>query len=128
MERAHHTVQYFDSRSKPRPVIVRYLNYSDKHAILERCWQARNLLVNDHPLLLFADYSDAPVQDIFVCCCTLYRYHTKFTLEYPAFLHIQPSMGTSYTFLPQKWNTTSTLQLIRPRGGLHLFHRLASIL
>lgn len=40
-----------------RPVIVRYLNYTDKNSILHRFQCSHNISIGDYDLLLFADYS-----------------------------------------------------------------------
>lgn len=44
-------------QSKPRPVIVHYLNYAEKHTLLQHYRKAKGLSIDGHKLLLFADYS-----------------------------------------------------------------------
>lgn len=101
VEGAHRVGQPAESRSKPRPVIVRYLNNADKQAILQNFHRQCNLSVDDHSLLLFADYS---VEVMRRCkafseiCSSLFNNHIKFTLAYPAILHIQPASGERVSF------------------------------
>lgn len=57
IERAHRIGQYSDSCAKPSHVIVKYLNYADKNAIMQKSGRSCSLSVDGAKLLLFADYS-----------------------------------------------------------------------
>lgn len=40
-----------------RPTIAKYLNYAEKAQILQRFRLRRELIIEGHPILVFADYS-----------------------------------------------------------------------
>lgn len=46
-----------NDRRSPCPVIVRYLNYSDRVALLRSFRKSKALQLDGHKLLMFADYS-----------------------------------------------------------------------
>lgn len=57
VERAHRVVAPSNDRRSPCPVIVRYLNYSDRVAILKSFGNANLFQLEGHKLLISADYS-----------------------------------------------------------------------
>lgn len=57
VERAHRLLSPSNHRLSPRPVIVRYLNYLDRVALLQSFHNSKALQVDGHKLLMFADYS-----------------------------------------------------------------------
>lgn len=101
IERVHRIDQHTEQRAKPRPVIVRYLNYADKNAILQKFRCSHTLSVEGADLLLFGDYLIEVMRQCKAfssICSTLYSSHIKFTLAYPAVLHIQSPTGEHLTF------------------------------
>lgn len=101
VERAHRMGQYSDTRAKPRHVIVKYLNYADKNAIMQKFRRTRSLVVDGAKLLLFADYSIEVMKQrkaFSSVCSTLHRTQTRFSLAYPAVLRVQTSEGEQLTF------------------------------
>ncbi|XP_069821038.1 zinc finger protein 850-like [Dendropsophus ebraccatus] len=77
---------------RPRQVIVRYLDYTDKTAIL-RAFKQQNqpILYKGHKLLIFADYSAE------VSCSILHKKQMKFALMYPATLKVFHPDGITMT-------------------------------
>lgn len=101
VERAHRIGQYMESRTKPRHVIVKYLNYADKTAIMQAFRRTRSLSLDGSKLLLFADYSIEVMKQrkaFSAICTTLHRDQVKFSLGYPATLRIQTKSGEHLTF------------------------------
>lgn len=87
---------------RPRPVIMRYLDYCDKEAIL-RAYRARRgpLRIKGQVILLFADYSAQVAKlrrEFSGLCSALYRCQIKFQLQYPATLRVAMPDGTSAVF------------------------------
>lgn len=56
VERAHRIGPPRDD-PRPRPVIVRYLDYSEKHRLLQAYRSQKTLVARGHKVLMFADYS-----------------------------------------------------------------------
>lgn len=96
VERAHRIGPPAENKTSPRPTIVRYLNYADKHMLLQRFRQQKQLQIEGHKLLLFADYSQevSNKRKAFSrICSTLFHNNIKFTLAYPAILHVTSKDG-----------------------------------
>lgn len=76
----HRIGQRTEQCAKPRAVIVKYLYYADKHAILQKFCIKRTLSI-DGADLLFTDYSIEVMKQAFSSIClTLFNNHVKFTL------------------------------------------------
>lgn len=98
--RAHRIGQYTETRIKPRHVIVKYLNYADKNAIMQRFRRSRSLTVDGAKLLLFADYSVEVMNKrkaFSPICSILYNNQLRFSLVYPATLRVQTHDGEQLT-------------------------------
>lgn len=57
MEHAHLMGAFATDRKSPRPIIAKYLNYSDKAVILQKYRQSRSLQIDGVKVLIFTDYS-----------------------------------------------------------------------
>lgn len=55
-ERTHRVGKQKEEHTSPRPVIVCFLNYTDKVAILQSYRKTKPLSLYGHKLLLFAEY------------------------------------------------------------------------
>lgn len=101
VERAHCLRTPSNDHRSPHPVIVHFLNYTDRVAILRSFRNAKCLQVNSHKLLLFADYSQEVsrrCKDFQPICVALFQKGMKFTLAYPAILRFTDSAGKSKCF------------------------------
>ena len=101
IERAHRIGQYSESHVKPRHVIVKYLNYADKAAIMQKFRRTRTLSVDGARLLLFAVYSVEVMKQrkaFSAICTTLHNAQIRFSLAYPALLRVQTQDGEQVTF------------------------------
>lgn len=56
VERAHRLGGYNPDRKTPHQVTARYFNYADKNLIMQKFRNKRELQIEGHNLLLFADY------------------------------------------------------------------------
>lgn len=93
--------QYSETHTKPRHVIVKYLNYADKNAIMQKFCRSHSLTVDGAKLLLFADYSMEVMKQrkaFSSICSTLHNNQIRFSLAYPAILRIQTHDGEHLTF------------------------------
>lgn len=102
VERTHHIGPYSQERKTARATIAAYLNYADKTLILQRFRNKRPLVVEDNPLLIFADYSAevSKRRKAFNKICTeLVERQIKFSLLYPAKLTFMAPNGRQMTFL-----------------------------
>lgn len=89
VKRDHRLGAPSNDRHSACPIIVCYLNFSDRVYILRLFWKSKSLQLNGHKLLMFADYT----QEVLCRCkafqpiCTaLYQKDIKFTLAFPAVL------------------------------------------
>lgn len=101
VERAHRLGPLNTDRKTQRAAIAAYLNYADKAMILQMFRNNRTLVVEDIPLLIFADYSAelSKRRKAFTpVCSTLAEKGTKFSLLYPAKLTIMSDTGRQLTF------------------------------
>lgn len=98
VKRAHQLGPPSNDRGIPRPVIVRYLNYSDRVNILKSFRNSKSLQLDGHKLLLFAGYSPEislkrkafqPIR------AALYQKGVKFTMAYPPILRFTDPSGDS---------------------------------
>lgn len=100
VERAHRIGPPRDNQ-KPRPVIIRYLDFADRRLLLQTFRAQQRLTAGGYDVLLFADYSPALAQkrrkfsDI---CKFLHDRHLKFSLAYPATLRVQDQEGRVLIF------------------------------
>lgn len=85
-----------------RLIIVRYLNYLDRFAILKSIRNANSFQLEGHKLLIFINY----LQEIYrkwkafqPMCSALHRKGVKFTLVYPAILRLTDQAGETKFFL-----------------------------
>lgn len=96
VERAHCLgICQADTRG-PRQVIVKYLNYSDKAAILQKFSSKKYLQIEGSELPIFADYSVELTRKrklFSKFCMELHHNCVKFTLAYPAVLSLQTPDG-----------------------------------
>lgn len=72
-------------RKKPRPIIVKHLNYADTTVILEAFQNQKTLSVNGYDLLPFADYSaevSCRCKPFAKVCSRLYTNQIRFTLPF----------------------------------------------
>lgn len=100
VERAHRLGPPRDD-SKPRPVIARYLDYSEKHRLLQNYRSQKGLVADGHKILLFADYSAelSKLRKAFAePCRMLAQQQIKFSLAYPATLRISAPDGKQIQF------------------------------
>lgn len=89
IKRVHHLGPPYKDRHSPRPVIIRYLNYMDRVAILKSFHNAKLLQLDGHKVHLFADYSQevaCSCKAFQPICAALYQKGVKFTLAFPAVL------------------------------------------
>lgn len=101
MERAHCIGPQQDQQPKPRLVIVRYLNYANKHILLQHYCRARGLSADCHKLLLFTDYSvevSKQRKSFAPICSQLHQHNLKFSLAYPAVLRLHSPQGDKMSF------------------------------
>lgn len=101
VERAHRLGAPYKEGSRARPIIVKFLNYSDKAHILQQFRESRALVIEGHKLLLFADYSielSKKRKSFQKMCTMLHEKRVKFTLAYPATLKIQLENGNQHVF------------------------------
>lgn len=101
VERTPRLGQLMENRQSPRPVIVRFLNYARKQQLLQKFRNQRTLQVEGHTLLLFVDYSaevSRKRKAFLQICFVLFHHQFKFTLAYPAILHLTSSEGERLTF------------------------------
>lgn len=111
-EGVHRVGAQSEDQTTPGPVIIHFLNYTNKMVIIQNYRKARSL--NRHKLQHFADYSievTRPGNTFALICSTLFQKHVKFTLAYPAvFYHQSP---TGFLNLHQKPKAIwSLLQLL----------------
>lgn len=88
-------------RKSPRPIIAKYLNYSDKALILQKFRQTHSLQFDEIRVLIFVDYSieASKKRKAFQEVCTeLYKQQIKFTLAFPATLHLKTPNGEQLSF------------------------------
>lgn len=100
VERAHRIGAPQNDTKGPRQIIARYLNFSDKNTIPQNFQTKRELIIERHNILLFSDYSAevSKKRKIFSKICTiLYQKKFKFTLAYPATLHMVAPDGKQYS-------------------------------
>lgn len=114
VERAHLIGPYLQERKTPRATIAAYLNYVDKSLILQRFRNKRPLVVEDNPLLIFADYS-AEVSKrrkaFNKLCADLMQKQIKFLLLYPAKLMFMAPGGRQMTFIDHEEAETYLQQM-----------------
>lgn len=100
MERAHRIGAQSEDRTRPRPVIARYLNYADCTDLLQAFRKSRSVEFEGQKILLFADYSaevSRKRKDFQQVCNELYKKGIHFTLAYPAILRLQAPDGEQLT-------------------------------
>lgn len=96
VDRAHRLGNPQAERRGHRQVIAKYLNYTDKTTILQTFRTQRQLAIDNTDLLIFADYAAELTKrmKLFSKACTiLFQKQIKFTLAYPATLHLQTPEG-----------------------------------
>lgn len=84
-----------------KAAIAKYLNYADKALILQRFRSKRNLTIDGHAVLLFADYSievSRKRREFSKICTKLFENQIRFALAYPAILNVTTSTGQQLTF------------------------------
>lgn len=82
-------------------MIARYLNFNDKNTVIQKFRTQRDLTIEGQSLLLFSDYSAevSRKRKLFTpICATLFQNKIKFTLPFPAVLHLAAPDGRQYTF------------------------------
>lgn len=93
VEWAHRLGALSNERKSPRPIIVWFLNYGDRSAILQSFHNLCSLQIDGHKFLIFADYSpkvSCRHKSFQPICSALHQRGIKFTLAYPAILHFHP--------------------------------------
>lgn len=101
VERAYRSGNPQVEQRGPRQVIVRYMNYGDNMAILQRFRSNRALQIEGSELLIFADYTIAlsSKRKLFSNLCTkLYHKQIRFSLAYPSILNIPLPDGGQHSF------------------------------
>lgn len=101
VERAHRMGAPSNDRRSPRPTIVRHLKYLDRVAILKSFRNVNFFQLEGHKLLIFADYSQevSCKHKVFQpICSALHLKGVKFTLAYPAILHLTNQAGETKSF------------------------------
>lgn len=104
VKNAHHIGAPSNKRHTLHPLIVRYLNYSNRVAALKSFWNAHTLQLDGHKLMLSADYSQVSwKQKVFQqICLALHLKGVHFTLAYPAALRLTYHSGeTKYSPHPE---------------------------
>lgn len=106
VENAHRMGGLRMERKSGRQAIAKYLNYQDKTEILRLFRNKGELYIDGHKILLFADYSielTKKRKQFSAICTALYQKQVKFTLAYPATLHVSLPNGDSRSFIdPQE--------------------------
>lgn len=101
IERAHRIGPLQHDRKGSRPSIAKFVNYADTAQILQRFHNQRELMIEEHSLLLFADYSiEVSRKRKAICqiCSALHEKQIKFFLAYPAILHLTSQSIKHHTF------------------------------
>lgn len=91
-----------DRSTRPRQVIAKFLDYSEKEALL-RAYRRKQypLKIEGHQILIFGDYSAEVVRKrkaFSKICTSLYMKKWKFQLQYPAVLRVTHPDGTTKSF------------------------------
>lgn len=101
VERAHRMETPSNEERTPQPVIVSYLDYTDRVNVLKSFRNSKSLQIDGFKLLLLVDYSQEvsrrwkAFQPI---CAALYQKGVKFTLAYPAIQFHRPLRGSEILF------------------------------
>lgn len=101
VERSHRLGAVQADRQGPRQVITKYLNYSNKTAILQKFRANRELQKGGQDLLIFADYSpdlSKRRKNFSKVCTQLYQRQIKLSLAYLATLYISLQDGGQRIF------------------------------
>lgn len=89
VEREHRIGAPQTDRRRPRQFIIKYLNYKDEAAILQKFRSSRKVHLKGTDWLIFADYSAELTRKrkmLSKVCTVLYQKNIKFTSAYPATL------------------------------------------
>lgn len=101
-ERLDTTSDKPERSTRPRQVIAKFLDYSEKEAML-RAYRKKQIptKIEGHQILIFGDYSAEVVRKrkaFSKICTSLYLKKWKFQLQYPAILRVTYPDGSSKSF------------------------------